>query len=346
MTRLNRISKREIISLIQFGHNDCANGTGYLEDRYVPLGTPDADGVYPSTAGTKTATPSSLVSKYGDTFYSYNCGGTYKWYLQQYIDAAKSVGAIPVLVTPVSRLYYNSDGTIKPHHDSTDKTTGTYVSSNDAYVTAVKQLASEQNVLLLDGFAITKSLYEETYKNDSSAKSGVSQLATQIMAAGDKTHSNKLGGFITAALFASKLQDMNLSISKAVSMPAKTAGINPDGQQIFSINGSSVFTAMQQMIMVNIQHSLNIGLITDKNLLRQSEPRKMNLIRHQIRYRTLHQHRTLHQRRTQIQHRLHQQKLQYGLSEIQQFHLSVISIIILDMAGVHSFLHILMILLQ
>lgn len=62
---------------IQFGHNDCANGSGYLEDRYVPLGTPDADGVYPSTAGTKTATPSSLVSKYGDTFYSYDCGGTY-----------------------------------------------------------------------------------------------------------------------------------------------------------------------------------------------------------------------------------------------------------------------------
>ena len=243
MTRLKQNIKEGDYLFIQFGHNDCANGSGYLEDRYVPLGTPDADGVYPSTAGTKTATPSSLVSKYGDTFYSYDCGGTYKWYLQQYIDAAKSVGAIPVLVTPVSRLYYNSDGTIKPHHDSTDKTTGTYVSSNDAYVTAVKQLASEQNVLLFDGFAITKSLYEETYKNDSSAKSGVSQLATQIMAAGDKTHSNKLGGFITAALFASKLQDMNLSISKAVSMPAKTAGINPDGQQIFSINGSSVFTA-------------------------------------------------------------------------------------------------------
>ena len=98
---------------IQFGHNDCANGTGYLEDRYVPLGTPDADGVYPSTAGTKTATPSSLVSKYGDTFYSYNCGGTYKWYLQQYIDAAKSVGQFLFLLHRYQDFYYNSDGTIK-----------------------------------------------------------------------------------------------------------------------------------------------------------------------------------------------------------------------------------------
>ena len=133
---------------------------------------------------------------------------------------------------------------------------------------------------------------------------------------------------------------MNLSISKAVSMPAKTAGINPDGQQIFSINGSSVFTAYAAddngKYSAQSEYWTNYG----QELLRQSEPRKMNLIRHQTRYRTLHQH------RTQIQHRTHQQKLQYGLSEIQQFHLSVISIIILDMAGVHSFLHILMILLQ
>ena len=76
---------------IQFGHNDCANGKGYIEDRYVPLGQPDANGIYPVTAGTKVATPSSLTSKYGDTFYSYDCGGTYKWYLKQYIDAAKAI---------------------------------------------------------------------------------------------------------------------------------------------------------------------------------------------------------------------------------------------------------------
>ena len=125
---------------IQFGHNDCANGSGYLEDRYVPLGTPDANGIYPTTAGTEVATPSSLTAKYGDTYYSYDCGGTFKWYLTQYIEVAREKGAIPVLVTPVSRMYYTSDGTIKTHHDSTDTTTGTYVSSNNAYVTAYEQL--------------------------------------------------------------------------------------------------------------------------------------------------------------------------------------------------------------
>lgn len=160
------------------------------------------------------------------------------------------------------------------------------------------------------------------------------------MAAGDKTHSNKLGGFITAALFASKLQDMNLSISKAVSMPAKTAGINPDGQQIFSINGSSVFTAYAAddngKYSAQSEYWTNYG----QELIKAIGTKKDELNKTPDRYRTQHLH------RTQIQHRIHQQKLQYGLSEIQQFHLSVISIIILDMAGVHSFLHILMILLQ
>ena len=170
---------------IQFGHNDCANGKGYLEDRYVPLGEPDANGIYPVTAGTKVATPSSLASKYGDSFYSYDCGGTYKWYLTQYIETAREVGAIPVLVTPVSRLYYTNDGTIKPHHDSTDTTTGTLVTENNAYVEAVKQLAKEQNVLLIDGFEITKNMYEEAYKADEKAANGKSVNGMQVMSAGD-----------------------------------------------------------------------------------------------------------------------------------------------------------------
>ena len=74
----------------------------------MPLGTPDENGIYPTTAGTKVATPSTLTDKYGDTFYSYDCGGTYKWYLQQYIEVAKAAGAKPVLVTPVSRLYLSA----------------------------------------------------------------------------------------------------------------------------------------------------------------------------------------------------------------------------------------------
>ena len=87
---------------IQFGHNDCSSGANYLADRYVPLGQPDANGIYPSNAGTKVPTPSEIADKgYGEEYYSWDCGGTYKWYLQQYIDVGKAVGAIAVFVTLV-----------------------------------------------------------------------------------------------------------------------------------------------------------------------------------------------------------------------------------------------------
>ena len=119
------------------------------------------------------------------------------------VEAAKAAGAIPVLVTPVSRVYYNADGTIKSHHDSTDSTTGTYVSSNDAYVTAVKQLGAEQNVLVIDAFQLTKDMYEAAYKADSSASNGVSAYGKQVMSSGDSTHSNKSAQIIDSFTFVS-----------------------------------------------------------------------------------------------------------------------------------------------
>ncbi len=224
---------------IQFGHNDCSNGSGYLADRYVPLGEPDADGVYPTTAGTKVTTPTELANKgYGDICYTYDCGGTFKWYLMQYVEVAREAGATPVLVTPVSRMYYNSDGTIKPHHDSTEKTPGTLVTSNNAYVEAVRQLAEEQDILLVDGFELTKEIFEDAY-----TACGSDTYGTQIMHTGDKTHNNKLGGMIEAAAIASAVQNMELNISYAVQMPSKVLGETTDGKTVFSVTGSNVITA-------------------------------------------------------------------------------------------------------
>lgn len=72
-----------------------------------------------------------------------------------YRDSERSRSYTGSCNTSIKTLLYN-DGTIKPHHDSTDTTTGTLVTENNAYVEAVKQLAKEQNVLLIDGFEITK----------------------------------------------------------------------------------------------------------------------------------------------------------------------------------------------
>lgn len=204
--------------LIQFGHNDCADT---YPDRYVPVGTPTANGIYPSTPGTPD----------GNGEYPNGGEGTFKWFLKQYIDVAKAKGAIPILVTPVSRMYYNSDGTIKNHHDSA-------YSSGNAYVTAMKQLAAEENVLLIDAYDITKTLFEDAYK-----EAGSDTYGKQIMASGDKTHNNKLGGLIEAAAIATAIQNMDLNISKAVQAPSKVLGATPDGKTEFTVNAEGTLTA-------------------------------------------------------------------------------------------------------
>lgn len=222
---------------IQFGHNDCSNSAGYLEERYVPLGRPDKKGIYPVTPGKKVDTPQNYASKYGATFYSWDCGGTYKWYLKQYIDVARKAGATPILVTPVSRLYYTSDGKIRPHHDSTDTSTeGTQTTENNAYVEAVRQLAKEEKVILIDAFEMTKALYEKAYaekKDNSEAK--------KLMFEGDSTHNNKLGAFIVAGLFAKAVKTQIPGLAKGVVHPVKAMGENADGSLTFTVDSKGKF---------------------------------------------------------------------------------------------------------
>ncbi|MBQ0051752.1 MAG: hypothetical protein KBT11_06780 [Treponema sp.] len=208
---------------VQFGHNDddTKDYPTTLADRQVGLGKPDANGKYPVTPGVLVPTTyipagaqpkAGEIEKYGDKYYSYNnadgsLNGTYKWYLKQYIDFARSKKAVPVLVTPVCRVSFDSDGKIKGgpglHGD------------NFAYVQAVRQLAEEENCLLIDLFAETVKMqetatpaysdglmaivpndlkgewpaaYDAAYKN--------ADLGYQKM---EGTHYNKYGAFITCA---------------------------------------------------------------------------------------------------------------------------------------------------
>ena len=221
---------------VQFGHNDDATkGYQTMPDRMVPLGEPDENGIYPTTAPEgkrdKTYLPAeytsqassseqnsalSEIAKYGPTYYAYG-DGTYKWYLKQYIDLARSKGAIPVLLTPVARRSFNSDGTLKDgpglHGDGF------------AYVKAVRQLAEEENCLLIDNFEYTKetlekitpafadfllalvpnalmgewpSGYDNAYNNPDAGYTGM-----------ENTHYNKYGAYLTAAYVAESIINSN-----------------------------------------------------------------------------------------------------------------------------------------
>ena len=156
---------------IQFGHNDDASkpsNYSSMFDRMVPLGEPDANGIYPTTPAERTSTSTlpeaytklatdaeetkalAEIAKYGSEYYAYG-SGTYKWYLKQYIDFARSVGATPVLITPVARVKFSGGNIIGG--------AGLH-GENFAYVEAVRQLAQEENCLLIDLFAESKNMLE------------------------------------------------------------------------------------------------------------------------------------------------------------------------------------------
>ena len=232
---------------IQFGHNDDASKlSNYttIYDRMVPLGEPDANGIYPITPAEKVSTTYlpdeytsratdseeakalSELAKYGDEYYAYG-SGTYKWYLKQYIDFARSVGATPVLVTPVARVKFSGGeiiGGAGLHGD------------NFAYVEAVRQLAEEENCLLIDLFADSKEMLETatpTYASFlmalkpneltgkwpigyDSAYGNVDAGYTGIEA----THYNKYGAFLQAAKVAEHILEnkYDYSFSSNVNM--------------------------------------------------------------------------------------------------------------------------------
>ena len=214
---------------IQFGHNDDASklsNYGTMYDRMVPLGEPDANGIYPTTPAVRTSTATlpeaytklatdaeetkalAEIAKYGTEYFAYG-SGTYKWYLKQYIDFARSVGATPVLITPVARVKF-SGGTIIGG-------AGLH-GENFAYVQAVRQLAEEENCLLIDLFAESKIIletatpayanylmalkpneltgawpsgYDGAYGNADAGYTGI-----------EATHYNKYGAFLQAAKLA------------------------------------------------------------------------------------------------------------------------------------------------
>ncbi|WP_159882094.1 rhamnogalacturonan acetylesterase [Paenibacillus puerhi] len=72
---------------------------------------------------------------------------TYKEYLKRYIDGARERGAYPILVTSVQRRYFEPDGTLTDTHG--------------AYLTAMRELAADEDVPLVDLAASSKRLFEE-----------------------------------------------------------------------------------------------------------------------------------------------------------------------------------------
>ena len=110
---------------------------------------------------------------------------TYQDYLRMYVEGARSKGARPVLATPVERRRFDADGNAVPTHGE--------------YPAAMRALAEEERVALLDIEALSLALWQELGVEET--KTYFNWTATEQ----DNTHFNPPGAIAVARLVAREL---------------------------------------------------------------------------------------------------------------------------------------------
>lgn len=110
---------------------------------------------------------------------------TYQDYLRRYIDGARAKGARPVLATPVERRRFDADGNAVPTHGE--------------YPAAMRALAEEEGVALLDIEALSLALWQELGVEET--KKYFNWTDTEQ----DNTHFNPPGAIVVARLVAQEL---------------------------------------------------------------------------------------------------------------------------------------------
>jgi lysophospholipase L1-like esterase len=117
----------------------------------------------------------------------------YQDYLQRYIDEARAIGAKPIFITPVQRRTYGPDGKLD--------------NSLIIYADAMKSVAAEKKVNLIDLNASSGRLYEQ-----------LGPAANDIVASApdDRTHFNENGARMMAHLVMQELTQVEPRLAKEV----------------------------------------------------------------------------------------------------------------------------------
>ena len=136
---------------------------------------------------------------------------TYKAELKFYIAEAKKKGGIPVLVTSTNRRRFDADGKI--------------INTLEDFPAAMRQLAAEDNVLLIDLNAMSKDFYE-ALGPEMSKKAFVHYPANsypgQTQALADDTHFNPYGAYELAKCVVQSIVTNNYPMKQFVNNSWKT----------------------------------------------------------------------------------------------------------------------------
>jgi lysophospholipase L1-like esterase len=123
--------------------------------------------------------------------------------LQQYIREVRKKGGIPILITSMHRRNFDSEGKV--------------VNTLGDYPDAMRKVAQEEKVELIDLNAMSKILYE-TWGPEASVKAFVHYAANtftrQAEALKDNTHFNPYGATELAKCIVSAIKKQKLALSK------------------------------------------------------------------------------------------------------------------------------------
>jgi len=136
---------------------------------------------------------------------------SYQAELRYYIAEAKKKGGIPVLVTSTNRRRFDADGKI--------------INTLEDFPAAMRQLAAEDNVMLVDLNAMSKDLYE-ALGPETSKKAFVHYPANsypgQTQALADDTHFNPYGAYELAKCVVQSIVTNNYPMKQFVTDSWKT----------------------------------------------------------------------------------------------------------------------------
>ena len=132
---------------------------------------------------------------------------SYKEYLRDYIKTARGKGAFPVLLTSIARRRFDE--------------MGNFIDTHGDYLTAVKELAEEQNVPLIDMNGKTTKMINDLGEEES--KKLFMWVEPDVYLAypdgqKDDTHLNEQGAEAVARLVSEGITENNLAIKEYIKL--------------------------------------------------------------------------------------------------------------------------------
>lgn len=167
---------------------------------------------------------------------------TYKDYLKKYIDGARQHNATPILITPVGRRKFDKSGNIVPTHGK--------------YPEAMKQLAKEENVQLVDLTTLSEN-YFQTLGADKTKDiflyENPGENVNYPEGVGDDTHFQENGANEMAKLVVNELKKLNIPLKDHIKDTSKVKyasviDANYTGKDGEEINGSKTYKTVQAAI--------------------------------------------------------------------------------------------------